>query len=114
MLTCQLIASQFGISERLQKMMCTEPLKQPVHVDDRNVDIDRPIKSPEEDPENGFRLVSHHASTDTGTSMNLTFSQVVNDIWHFCSVDYGPRCTNCLEILIFYVANQFTSFLYWI
>lgn len=22
----------------------------------------------------------------------ITFSQIVNQIWHFVSVDYGPRC----------------------
>ena len=29
----------------------------------------------------------------------LTFAHVTNQIWHFCSVDYGPRCIHPLRNL---------------
>lgn len=33
------------------------------------------------------------ASAEAASSMRaLTFSRIINQIWHFCSVDYGPRC----------------------
>ena len=106
--------------------MSTEPLKQarpPIPIDDQSVTgssclghVDQPTKSPGEDPEGGYTLdiIDHRAFTDIEASNNLTFSQIVNHIWHFCSVDYGHRCTNCLDGFVFYVANQFSSFLYWI
>ncbi|OXV06713.1 hypothetical protein Egran_05520 [Elaphomyces granulatus] len=99
----ELLASRFGISERLQKLMSTEPLKQtrpPIPIDDQSVagssclgHVDQPTKSPGEDPEGGYTLdiIDHRAFTDIEASNNLTFSQIVNHIWHFCSVDYGHR-----------------------
>jgi hypothetical protein len=30
----------------------------------------------------------------------LTFAHVTNQIWHFCSVDHGPRCINSESLIV--------------
>lgn len=34
-----------------------------------------------------------HASGEVASSFkSLTFASIIDQIWHFCSVDYGPKC----------------------
>ncbi|KAJ5730691.1 uncharacterized protein N7483_005199 [Penicillium malachiteum] len=102
------MTSLYGVSERLQGLMCTAPVihppkpaAQPKSRRSRNQDlpVDLPVGHELDDVENAFRLkhMSEHDSLvqDNSSFKNLTFSQVTDQIWHFCSVDHGPRYT-CL------------------
>lgn len=127
--------SHYGVSERLQGMMCTEPVVQtptpkpeePVPISprastfrsrrSRRKSIDQSDQTGVNDLESGISMRDldmdmeeiHRAASFKG----LTFAQVANQIWHFCSVDHGPRCTTttypyvCLEH-----ANRYSRYLY--
>ncbi|OJJ49786.1 hypothetical protein ASPZODRAFT_58856 [Penicilliopsis zonata CBS 506.65] len=101
------ITSPFGISERLQAMMCTDPVKQrqkePSHspkepisrYHSRNSERSRPPKTTD-DLEGGYDLreLSNPDMLAGDTAWkHLTFAQITNQIWHFCSVDYGSKYT---------------------
>ncbi|KAE8134501.1 ADP-ribosylation factor [Aspergillus pseudotamarii] len=112
------ITSHYGISERLQGMMCTDP-------------VVRPSQSTAS-PANGFREknegrlprvprkndleeaqelkdLSDPAEIQAAASFRgLTFAHVTNQIWHFCSVDYGPRYT-CIGYNSLYVVPNVES-----
>ena len=107
--------SHYSVSERLQGMMCTEPVIHPSKPTEsapnspgshsygsyspssRN-SRSKSLAQPHAriyDIESGHRLSDfidleemHKAESFKG----LTFTQVTNQIWHFCSVDHGPRC----------------------
>lgn len=92
----QTIASTYGVSERLLGMMCTKPVFRPPKPtpsttkrhSQHDVDVAR-------DLENAFPLKGisdQDASHDPAASQKLTFAQVTDQIWHFSSVDHGPRC----------------------
>ena len=34
------------------------------------------------------------ASAEVSSLGHLSFSNIINQIWHFCSVDYGPKCAS--------------------
>ncbi|EAW07677.1 uncharacterized protein ACLA_023920 [Aspergillus clavatus NRRL 1] len=97
------IMSYYGVSERLQGMMCTDPVvvpsKPPVPAQSfrRNFrkSIDQTPRSRMEDLEDGFlKSLSHPDEIQKAASFRgLTFAHVTNQIWHFCSVDHGPRYT---------------------
>ncbi|KAL1962853.1 hypothetical protein VTN77DRAFT_9128 [Rasamsonia byssochlamydoides] len=108
------ITKQYGLSERLQKMMCTEPVRQTglslVSADEKPSDRTPPLKGggshsvsainkPHEtdgDLEGAYHLNDldpAHASEAASALKSLTFSSIINQIWHFCSVDYGPKYT---------------------
>lgn len=42
-------------------------------------------------------LVDPDTIREQAASLNLTFSDIVNQIWHFSSVDYGPRCERAIH-----------------
>ncbi|KAI9372478.1 hypothetical protein BJX61DRAFT_442380 [Aspergillus egyptiacus] len=109
------ITSHYGVSERLQGMMCTDP-------------VDRPSKPtvPSQPPRksfqsrHSFKPVSIHVDGDledghalrqlpsadevnaAASPRGLTFGHVVDQIWHFCSTDYGPKYT-CIGYNSLYV-----------
>lgn len=82
-------------------MMCTEPIIQPPklaavpkkrlsRLQEKGLHLE--VK---EDVEKAYPLkdLSDQDALHEGASFrNLTFSQVTNQIWHFSSVDHGPRC----------------------
>jgi hypothetical protein len=83
-------------------MMCTEPAvptPKPVALPKRRYtrDFDHSEK-PTGDVENAISLkdLSDPDNTlqEAASFKNLTFSQVADQIWHFSSVDHGPRCTS--------------------
>jgi hypothetical protein len=37
------------------------------------------------------------ASAEVASLGYLSFSNIINQIWHFCSVDYGPKCITYLS-----------------
>ncbi|KAJ5538869.1 hypothetical protein N7494_008348 [Penicillium frequentans] len=94
------IMSFYGVSERLQGMMCTAPVIRPPpgtapkkrrsRTRDLDLDLDP------DDIENAFALKNirdQGEGHDTSSFKHLTFSQVTDQIWHFSSVDHGPRYT---------------------
>ncbi|KAJ6114280.1 hypothetical protein N7486_000058 [Penicillium sp. IBT 16267x] len=94
------IMSFYGVSERLQGLMCTAPVIRPPagtapkkrrsRTRDLDVDLDP------DDIENAFALKNirdQNEGQDTSSFKHLTFSQVTDQIWHFSSVDHGPRYT---------------------
>jgi hypothetical protein len=96
--------SFYGVSERLQGLMCTAPVIRPPagtapnkrrsRTRDLDVDLDP------DDIENAFALKNirdQDEGQDTSSFKHLTFSQVTDQIWHFSSVDYGPRCKSATE-----------------
>ncbi|KAJ5621673.1 hypothetical protein N7528_006456 [Penicillium herquei] len=94
------MTSLYGVSERLQGLMCTAPVvrppkpaAQPKNRRSRNSDLPVDLGHELDDVENAFRLkhMSEHESLqDNSGSLfkNLTFSQITNQIWHFSSVDH--------------------------
>lgn len=120
--------SKYGVSERLQGMMCTEP----VHRSTSSTTPDEaPKPGPSSTPSSPSSPSTQHAHStlrfrnaasksfdqprarvndiESGPAVDklddpeeiqrmaafktLTFAQVTNQIWHFCSVDHGPKCT---------------------
>lgn len=92
--------SFYSVSERLQGLMCTAPVirppadtAQPKKRRSRTRDLDLDLDP--DDIENAFALKNIRGQDeghDTSSFKHLTFSQVTNQIWHFSSVDHGPRC----------------------
>ncbi|KEY82784.1 hypothetical protein BA78_4925 [Aspergillus fumigatus] len=98
------ITSYYGVSERLQGMMCTDPVtappKAPAPVQSLRASfhrsIDRSHRPRMEDLEEAVSLkfLSDPDDIQNAASFRgLTFAHVTNQIWHFCSVDHGPRYT---------------------
>ncbi|KAJ8228442.1 hypothetical protein LV156_007779 [Aspergillus fumigatus] len=98
------ITSYYGVSERLQGMMCTDPVtappKAPAPVQSLRASfhrsIDRSHRPRMEDLEEAVSLkfLSDPDDIQNAASFRgLTFAHVTNQIWHFCSVDHGPRWT---------------------
>ncbi|KAJ5198780.1 uncharacterized protein N7498_007897 [Penicillium cinerascens] len=98
--TIKALTTHYGVSERLQGMMCTEPvvaLPKPVALPKRRHtrDFDHSEK-PTGDVKNAISPKDQSdpdTLRDTASFKNLTFSQVTDQIWHFSSVDHGPRYT---------------------
>ncbi|KAJ5091607.1 hypothetical protein NUU61_006477 [Penicillium alfredii] len=100
--TIKAITTHYGVSERLQGMMCTEPvlhrpkpaaLPRKRHSQLQDVDL-----SPQEpdDLESAYALKNvpdQDEGHEAAKMKSLTFAQVTNQIWHFSSVDHGPRYT---------------------
>jgi hypothetical protein len=81
--------------------MCTDPVERPSKPTAPPMDsshtrgVDRPPRVPRMDLEeaHGLRDLSDPDEMQAAASFRgLTFAHVTNQIWHFCSVDYGPRC----------------------
>ncbi|RHZ43210.1 uncharacterized protein CDV56_100933 [Aspergillus thermomutatus] len=98
------ITSYYGVSERLQGMMCTDPVaappKAPAPVQSLRASfhrsIDRSHRPRMEDLEEAVSLKNLSDPDDiqkAASFRGLTFAHVTNQIWHFCSVDHGPRWT---------------------
>ncbi|RLL92992.1 hypothetical protein CFD26_100450 [Aspergillus turcosus] len=98
------ITSYYGVSERLQGMMCTDPVaapsKAPAPVQSLRASfhrsIDRSHRPRMEDLEEAVSLKNLSDPDDiqkAASFRGLTFAHVTNQIWHFCSVDHGPRYT---------------------
>lgn len=43
-------------------------------------------------------LVDPDTIREQAASLNLTFSDIINQIWHFSSVDYGPKCMSAIYV----------------
>lgn len=93
--------SHYGVSERLKGMMCTEPVKRSKHTASpttpkhhaRSRSMERSLHIPMDDLEGAYEAKDDPGSPDKVASLrNLSFAQVTNQIWHFCSVDHGLRC----------------------
>lgn len=93
--------SHYGVSERLQGMMCTEPVTRspksagpPATPRTCTRSLDRSLHTDVDDIEGAYSSKDLAEDIDTsGALRNLSFAEVANQIWHFCSVDHGPRCT---------------------
>ncbi|KAL2865447.1 uncharacterized protein BJX67DRAFT_382932 [Aspergillus lucknowensis] len=114
------ITSYYGVSERLQGMMCTDPVvrrpskpvapTQPPRKSIHSRSSPQPARAQlYGDLEDGLALKDLpspeevHAAASFG---NLTFGHVVDQIWHFCSTDYGPKYT-CIGYNSLYVIPHF-------
>ncbi|PYI19394.1 hypothetical protein BO86DRAFT_328078 [Aspergillus japonicus CBS 114.51] len=98
------ITSHYGVSERLQGMMRTDPVeppsKPPVSAEPSRISYsrhrDRLPSSRMKDLEEGNtlrNLTNPEEISALASFRGLTFAHVIDQIWHFCSVDYGPRYT---------------------
>ncbi|KAF9889704.1 hypothetical protein FE257_007010 [Aspergillus nanangensis] len=101
------ITSHYGLSERLQGMMCTDPVQRsseptavpapPSRASIHTNAMDRSPRIPDiDDLEEAYALKDMAESGEAQVAASfrgLTFSHVTNQIWHFCSVDYGPKYT---------------------
>ncbi|RAL10428.1 uncharacterized protein BO97DRAFT_372562, partial [Aspergillus homomorphus CBS 101889] len=112
------ITSHYGVSERLQGMMCTDPVErpskppapaEPPRISFHARQLDR-LHSPRlDDLEEGNALRSltdPEEISALASFRGLTFAHVIDQIWHFCSVDYGPRYT-CVGYNSIYVIPGF-------
>ncbi|CAL5871156.1 uncharacterized protein PFLUO_LOCUS5402 [Penicillium psychrofluorescens] len=95
------ITTYYGVSERLQGMMCTEPVVPPprpvaLPKGRHSRDCDHSEK-PTGDVESAIFLkdlsAPDHTPQEAASFKSLTFSRVTDQIWHFSSVDHGPRYT---------------------
>lgn len=96
--------SHYSISERLQGMMCTEPVlcpskpavpapvPPPVHTTLNGVHSRNSHQPHKDDLEGAYSLNSFAQPETMASFKNLTFAQITDQIWHFCTVDYGQRC----------------------
>jgi hypothetical protein len=88
--------------------MCTEPvLPRPKATalskkrESRSRDLDRSLAFSPDDLETAMHIKDGLESVEmagAGPATNpgkLTFAQVTDQIWHFSSTDYGPRCRLC-------------------
>ena len=81
-------------------MMCTEPVDPapkttpvPNKRTSKSPIIEPSFEHEVDDPENALKhLADPDKSRESASFSNLTFAQVTNQIWHFSSVDHGPRC----------------------
>ncbi|OKL60249.1 hypothetical protein UA08_04581 [Talaromyces atroroseus] len=103
----QTLLNQYGLSYRLVKMMCTDPVKQTQTAVAKADELGSPISTenledrtgramPVEDIEGAYHLEKLDpvaASSEVASLGHLSFSNIINQIWHFCSVDYGPKYT---------------------
>ncbi|KAJ5204496.1 uncharacterized protein N7498_005375 [Penicillium cinerascens] len=97
------LTTHYGVSERLQGMMCTDPViprQQPAVLPNkrhsRSHEFDSTIDHELDDVENAIALKTlpeQDAMHDSPSFKHLTFAHVTNQIWHFSSVDHGPRYT---------------------
>ncbi|CAI7566927.1 unnamed protein product [Penicillium discolor] len=97
------ITKHYGVSERLQGMMCTEPVHPAPKTTPTPLPNKRTSQSPSvapsfkhevDDAENALKhLVDPDKLRESASFKNLTFAQVTDQIWHFSSVDHGPRYT---------------------
>jgi hypothetical protein len=80
--------------------MCTEPVQPalktnpiPKERSSHKTDPGPSFQHDFDDPENALKHLSDPAKPNESASFrNLTFAQVTDQIWHFSSVDHGPRC----------------------
>ncbi|KAJ5351406.1 hypothetical protein N7452_000380 [Penicillium brevicompactum] len=94
------ITKHYGVSERLQGMMCTEPVRSAPKTTplpnkrSSTPDVGASFQHDLDDPENALKNISDSDRAHESASFkNLTFAQVTDQIWHFTSVDHGPRYT---------------------
>ncbi|PYI08568.1 ADP-ribosylation factor [Aspergillus sclerotiicarbonarius CBS 121057] len=98
------LTGHYGVSERLQGMMCTDPVERPSkptmpaepprnNFRPRNTDRVRGLR-PDDVEGNALRDLADPEEIRAAASFRgLTFANVIDQIWHFCSVDYGPKYT---------------------
>ncbi|KAJ5889056.1 hypothetical protein N7495_009097 [Penicillium taxi] len=94
--TIKAITTFYGLSERLQGMMCTEPvLHRPKPVArNRSYSSSAPPTPQFDDIENAYALKNIPDEPHQNASFNsLTFARVVEQIMHFSSIDHGPHYT---------------------
>ncbi|EED24334.1 conserved hypothetical protein [Talaromyces stipitatus ATCC 10500] len=102
----QALANRYGLSYRLVKMMCTDPVRQTeTAVAEPNLLESEPAEKSDEKPQQTVssrdlegayhldKLDPAVASAEVASLGYLSFSNIINQIWHFCSVDYGPKYT---------------------
>ncbi|RAQ68185.1 hypothetical protein AFCA_010639 [Aspergillus flavus] len=109
------ITSHYGISERLQGMMCTDPVARPSQSTSPLTDglreknderLPRVLRKNDLEEAQELKDLSDPAEIQAAASFRgLTFAHVTNQIWHFCSVDYGPRYTCIGYNSLFVVPN---------
>lgn len=112
--------NHYGVSERLQGMMCTEPVKRTTHAvanttprgDSRSTSLERSQNIPMDDLEGAYAAKDPGSPEKVASPRNLTFAQVTDQIWHFCSVDHGPRCMH--TTLIRFPDADAVRHLYWV
>lgn len=97
-MTIQAITTPYGISERLQGLMCTDPVphppkspKSPKLPQKSQPDI-TVTAAPEFELDDIESQLSTKEKFEASAFAGLTFAHVTDQIWHFSSVDHGPRC----------------------
>lgn len=95
--TVQAIAKFYGFSPRLTGIMCTNPTV-PLHVDggpqrirEQKTHFSKYASSSSHssDPEKDGH---EHVSISDASTLNLNHYNIVNEVWHYCSVDWGSKC----------------------
>ncbi|KAL4816380.1 hypothetical protein BDW67DRAFT_162205 [Aspergillus spinulosporus] len=112
------ITNHYGVSERLQGLMCTDPVTrpskpaappQPPRKSFQSKNSSKPVQvNVDEDLEDGHALRDLPSSEEIHAAASLrglTFGHVVDQIWHFCSTDYGPKYT-CIGYNSLYVVPK--------
>ncbi|KAJ5793789.1 hypothetical protein N7457_000388 [Penicillium paradoxum] len=91
------ITAHYGVSERLQGMMCTEPVRpepEPTPIPTKRASMSPSVApSFQHEVDDAESALKHIPDADRAREKSLTFGQVADQIWHFSSVDHGPRYT---------------------
>ncbi|KAL4791733.1 hypothetical protein BDV19DRAFT_392802 [Aspergillus venezuelensis] len=112
------VTKHYGVSERLIGMMCTNPVSkstkpsvssQPPRKSFQSRSSSKPARvNVDGDLEDGHALEKLPSSDEIHAAASfrgITFGHVVDQIWHFCSTDYGPRYT-CIGYNSLYVVPK--------
>ncbi|KAL4934722.1 uncharacterized protein BDV17DRAFT_13333 [Aspergillus undulatus] len=115
------ITNHYGVSERLIGLMCTNPVTRPSKPAISTQPSRKSFQSrsssklarlnTDGDLEDGHALEKLPSSEEVNAAASLrglTFGHVVDQIWHFCSTDYGTRYT-CIGYNSLYVVPKMSQ-----
>ncbi|GFN19006.1 hypothetical protein AtubIFM55763_005052 [Aspergillus tubingensis] len=110
------LTNHYGVSERLQALMCTDPVERPSkppvssepqrnNLRSNNTDLSRRSR-PDDVEGNALQNLRHPEEIAALAAFRgITFGNVIDQIWHFCSVDYGLKYT-CIGYNSLFVIPQ--------
>ncbi|KAI9763886.1 MAG: hypothetical protein M1835_007699 [Candelina submexicana] len=96
------LAAHYGLSPRLHALMCSEPLK-PVHTrsfaKSRFQEFRQSLQHPHhkaitedsDDVEEQIEMQGVESSTAARTGLDLNHYRIVDEVWHYNSVDWGDK-----------------------
>ena len=97
----QVLAKLYGFSPRLTALMCSEPNKPKyagihTHPNDMAAENQSPSKTEVTSLESHSLDVEANEkgtkTTDDAGNIDLNHYSMVNEVWYYCSIDWGSKC----------------------